>query len=114
MKLEAGAITNSHLIWLRAVTISSTTPSAKYSCSGSPLMFVNGSTLRKRPTRNTASRRLLAASLAHLDRVEEAREVVKELLIVQPKFTLSFTRPCFGSQTCGPKYLSVEQKIGPD
>ena len=24
--------------------MSSTTPSAKYSCSGSPLMFVNGST----------------------------------------------------------------------
>jgi adenylate cyclase len=43
-------------------------------------------------TRNTASRRLLAASLAHLGRVEEAREVVKELLILQPKFTLSFTR----------------------
>src|SRR5215204_2409632 len=43
-------------------------------------------------TRNTASRRLLAASLAHLGRVEEAREVVKELLILQPNYTLSFTR----------------------
>jgi len=43
-------------------------------------------------TRNTASRRLLAASLAHLGRVEEAREVVKELLILHPKYTLSFTR----------------------
>src|SRR5215217_1750108 len=29
---------------LNLVTISSTTPSAKYSCSGSPLMFVNGRT----------------------------------------------------------------------
>jgi hypothetical protein len=32
------------LIRLSAVVISSTIPSAKYSCSGSPLMFSNGST----------------------------------------------------------------------
>ena len=42
MKLELRAITNSHLIRDKPVMISSTTPSAKYSCSGSPLMFWNG------------------------------------------------------------------------
>jgi hypothetical protein len=38
------AITNSHLIRDSPVMISSTSPSAKYSCSGSPLMFWNGRT----------------------------------------------------------------------
>ncbi len=44
MKLELRAITNSD--WKRdsAVMMSSTRPSTKYSCSGSPLMFWNGST----------------------------------------------------------------------
>ena len=37
-------MTNSHLNRDSAVMMSSTTPSAKYSCSGSPLMFVNGRT----------------------------------------------------------------------
>ena len=41
---ELRAITNSHLNLERAVMMSSTIPSAKYSCSGSPLMFVNGNT----------------------------------------------------------------------
>jgi hypothetical protein len=44
VKLELRAITNNHLNRERAVMISSTIPSAKYSCSGSPLMFSNGST----------------------------------------------------------------------
>src|SRR3954452_10765562 len=38
------AITNSALKRESAVITSSTSPSAKYSCSGSPLMFVNGRT----------------------------------------------------------------------
>jgi hypothetical protein len=38
------AITNSHLIRDSAVVMSSTIPSAKYSCSGSPDMFWNGNT----------------------------------------------------------------------
>src|ERR1700687_4369292 len=37
-------MTMSHLIRDSAVMISSTMPSAKYSCSGSPLMFWNGIT----------------------------------------------------------------------
>ena len=43
---EAGiaAITNSHLIRDSPVLMSSTIPSAKYSCSGSPLMFWRGRT----------------------------------------------------------------------
>jgi len=44
VKLELRAITNSHLMRESAVMISSTMPSAKYSCSGSPLMFWNGMT----------------------------------------------------------------------
>ena len=44
MKVELRAITNSHLIRDSPVVMSSTMPSAKYSCSGSPLMFWNGST----------------------------------------------------------------------
>src|SRR5215831_5365034 len=36
VKLELRAITNNHLNRERAVVISSTMPSAKYSCSGSP------------------------------------------------------------------------------
>ena len=42
--------------------------------------------------RNTPSRRLLAAALAHLGRLDEAREVARELLALQPSSTLSFTR----------------------
>ena len=41
---ELRAMTKSHRIRESAVMISSTMPSAKYSCSGSPLMFWNGST----------------------------------------------------------------------
>ena len=37
-------MTKKDLTRLRAVMMSSTKPSAKYSCSGSPLMFVNGRT----------------------------------------------------------------------
>jgi hypothetical protein len=37
-------MTKSHLIRESAVMFSSTMPSAKYYCSGSPLMFWNGST----------------------------------------------------------------------
>ena len=44
MKLELRAITNSHGNRAISVVISSTMPSAKYSCSGSPDMFWNGST----------------------------------------------------------------------
>ena len=44
MKLELRAITNSHLMRDNPVVMSSTIPSAKYSCSGSPLMFWKGST----------------------------------------------------------------------
>ncbi|HJQ55302.1 MAG TPA: hypothetical protein VJ890_00260, partial [Vineibacter sp.] len=38
------AITNSRGLFDNAVMISSTMPSLKYSCSGSPLMLLNGST----------------------------------------------------------------------
>src|SRR5204862_2612277 len=41
---QCRAITNNHLNRERAVIISSTVPSAKYSCSGSPDMFWNGRT----------------------------------------------------------------------
>jgi hypothetical protein len=44
VKLELRAITNSDLKCDNAVMMSSTIPSAKYSCSGSPLMLENGST----------------------------------------------------------------------
>ena len=44
MKLELRAMTNSHVIRESAVMISSTMPSAKYSCSGSPLILVKAST----------------------------------------------------------------------
>jgi hypothetical protein len=44
VKLELRAMTKSQRIRDSAVMISSTMPSAKYSCSGSPLIFVNGST----------------------------------------------------------------------
>ena len=44
MKLLLRAITKSQRMRERAVMISSTMPSAKYSCSGSPLMFWNGNT----------------------------------------------------------------------
>jgi hypothetical protein len=44
VKLELRAITNSHLIRDSPVMISSTIPSAKYSCAESSLMFWNGST----------------------------------------------------------------------
>ncbi len=44
MKLELRAITNSQRMRESAVMISSTMPSTKYSCSGSPLMFWNGNT----------------------------------------------------------------------
>ena len=44
MKLELRAITNSQRMRDRAVMISSTMPSAKYSCSGSPLMLSKGRT----------------------------------------------------------------------
>ena len=42
MKLELRAMTNSQRMRDKAVMMSSTTPSAKYSCSGSPLRFRNG------------------------------------------------------------------------
>jgi len=42
VKLELRAMTNSQRMRDNAVMMSSTTPSAKYSCSGSPLMFWNG------------------------------------------------------------------------
>src|SRR6516162_1759165 len=44
MKAELRAMTKSHGSRAIAVVISSTMPSAKYSCSGSPDMFWNGST----------------------------------------------------------------------
>src|SRR5215471_17010480 len=44
MKLELREITESHLMRDRPVMISSTMPSAKYSCSRSPLMVWNGRT----------------------------------------------------------------------
>src|SRR5205085_11674330 len=44
VKLELRAMTKSQRERDRPVTISSTIPSAKYSCSGSPLRFSNGST----------------------------------------------------------------------
>ena len=44
MKLDWRAITNSQRTRDRAIRMSSTMPSAKYSCSGSPLMLANGST----------------------------------------------------------------------
>ena len=44
VKVLLRAITNSQRIRDSAVMISSTMPSAKYSCSGSPDMFWNGST----------------------------------------------------------------------
>src|SRR5262249_48373947 len=44
VKLELRAMTKSQRMRDSAVMISSTIPSAKYSCSGSPLIFWNGST----------------------------------------------------------------------
>jgi hypothetical protein len=44
VKLELRAMTKSQRIRLSAVIISSTMPSAKYSCSGSPLILANGNT----------------------------------------------------------------------
>jgi hypothetical protein len=44
VKLELRAMTKSQRMRESAVMISSTMPSAKYSCSGSPLIFWNGST----------------------------------------------------------------------
>src|SRR5215510_10404608 len=44
VKLELRAITNSDLKRDSAVMMSSTIPSVKYSCSGSPLMFWKGRT----------------------------------------------------------------------
>jgi hypothetical protein len=44
VKLELRAITNSQGMRAIAVVISSTTPSTKYSCSASPVMFWNGNT----------------------------------------------------------------------
>jgi hypothetical protein len=44
MKLDWRAITNSQRTRDRAIRMSSTMPSAKYSCSGSPLMLAKGST----------------------------------------------------------------------
>src|SRR5215831_10113770 len=44
VKLELRAMTNSQRMRLSAVMISSTMPSAKYSCSGSPLILAKGST----------------------------------------------------------------------
>src|SRR5246127_4465066 len=43
MKLELRAITNNQQMRDKAVMMSSTTPSVKYSCSMSPLRFTNGS-----------------------------------------------------------------------
>src|SRR5262249_2467757 len=43
-KLESRAITNSQRIRDNPAVMSSTIPSAKYSCSGSPLKFLKGST----------------------------------------------------------------------
>src|SRR5205809_2756363 len=47
-KLELRAMTNSHLMRESAVMISSTMPSAKYSCSGSPLILAKGITAIRR------------------------------------------------------------------
>jgi len=44
VKLELRAMTKSQRMRLSAVMISSTMPSAKYSCSGSPLILENGKT----------------------------------------------------------------------
>src|SRR5262249_44397084 len=44
VKLELRAITKSQRMRDSAVMISSTMPSAKYSCSGSPLILANGNT----------------------------------------------------------------------
>jgi len=44
VKLELRAITNSQRMRDSAVMISSTMPSTKYSCSGSPLILANGNT----------------------------------------------------------------------
>src|SRR5262245_49273621 len=54
-------MTNSHLMRDSPVMMSSTMPSAKYSCSGSPLMFWNGS---------TATDDILELVLAHVSDVE--------------------------------------------
>ena len=43
VNLELRAATKSHRMRLSAVMISSTIPSAKYSCSGSPLILTKGS-----------------------------------------------------------------------
>src|SRR5262249_38476107 len=44
VKLELRAMTKSQRMRLSAVMISSTIPSAKYSCSGSPLILAKGNT----------------------------------------------------------------------
>jgi adenylate cyclase len=41
---------------------------------------------------NSAGLRYLAASLAHMDRLEEAQRVITDLIAVQPSSTLSRSR----------------------
>src|SRR5512133_736082 len=53
-------MTKSHRMRESAVMISSTIPSAKYSCSGSPLMFWNGSTAIEGFSGNVRPRRDLS------------------------------------------------------
>ena len=53
---ELRAITNSHDTRDRPVIRSSASPSAKYACSGSPLMFSNGSTATDGPSRHRRRR----------------------------------------------------------
>ena len=67
-------MTKNHLSFDSAVMISSTIPSAKYSCSGSPLILAKGSTeidglsgsARIGSARTDAE---LAADLLHIDRL---------------------------------------------
>ena len=66
MNDELRAMTNSDLNRESAVMMSSTTHLQKYSCSGSPLMFVNGSTAMGAEGRRALGReRWLRASGPH-------------------------------------------------
>ena len=83
MTLEFRATTKSQRMRLSAVMISSTMPSAKYSCSGSPLRLANGNTAIDGLSGNANTGRVSAAALrpgAHPIDVHRPGNVLELLL----------------------------------
>jgi len=81
--LEFRATTKSQRMRLSAVMISSTLPSAKYSCSGSPLILASGSTAIDRLSGNANTGLVSAAALrpgAHPIDVHRPGNVLELLL----------------------------------